>query len=88
MGTPLPSPLANLYNEAVQELQVGAEAAGGTDDASGSDGTPAPTAVNTGSPITDSVNISLLAAAIGMLVLAGVRENTRQWQRDPAAHQG
>ena len=54
-----------------QEIEVGSEAAGGTDDADGSDGTPAPTAVNTGSPITDSVNMSLLAAAAGMLVLAG-----------------
>ncbi len=54
-----------------QEIQVGSEAPGGTDDASDSDGTPAPTAVNTGAPINDSVNLSLLAAAIGMLVLAG-----------------
>jgi Domain of unknown function (DUF4397) len=48
-----------------QEIEVGTEAA------DGSDGTPAPTAVNTGSPIGDSVNLSLLAAALGMLALSG-----------------
>jgi hypothetical protein len=35
------------------------------------DGTPAPTAVNTGEPISDAVNSSVLAAAAGMLVVAG-----------------
>lgn len=56
-----------------QEIDVGVEAAaGGTDDGGDdSDGTPAPTAVNTGLPIDGSVNLSLLAAAAGMLVLAG-----------------
>lgn len=47
-----------------QEIEVGMEAAAG-------DGTPAPTAVNTGNPISDSVNTSVLAAAAGMMVLAG-----------------
>jgi hypothetical protein len=55
-----------------QEIEVGMEAAAeATDDAEESDGTPAPTAVNTGSPITDGVNIALLAAAAGMVLLAG-----------------
>ena len=49
-----------------QEIEVGTEAAG--DDG---DGTPAPTEVNTGTPISDSVNLSVLAAALGMLALAG-----------------
>lgn len=35
------------------------------------DGTPAPTAVNTGEPVNNAVNTSVLAAAAGMLVLAG-----------------
>lgn len=47
-----------------QTIDVGMEAAAG-------DGTPAPTAVNTGSPISDSVNTSVLAAAAGMMLLAG-----------------
>lgn len=47
-----------------QEIEVGMEAAAG-------DGTPAPTAVNTGEPISDSVNLSVLAAAAGMMMLAG-----------------
>lgn len=34
------------------------------------DGTPAPTAVNTGEPVSNAVNASVLAAAAGMLVLA------------------
>jgi len=52
-----------------QEIEVGAEeAAEGTDDG---DGTPAPTAVNTGSPIADGTNLALLAAAAGMVLLAG-----------------
>ena len=49
-----------------QEIEVGTEAGG--DD---SDGTPAPTEVNTGTPIGDSVNLSVLAAAVAMLALAG-----------------
>ncbi len=48
-----------------QEIEVGMEAA-----AEG-DGTPAPTAVNTGNPISESVNTSVLAAAAGMFILAG-----------------
>ena len=51
-----------------QEIEVGMEAAAGEDEG---DGTPAPTAVNTGSPITDGTNIALLAAAAGMMLLAG-----------------
>lgn len=47
-----------------QEIEVGVDAAGG-------DGTPAPTAVNTGSPISNSVDLAILAAGLGMLVLAG-----------------
>lgn len=35
------------------------------------DGTPAPTAVNTGSPIEDGSTLALLAAAGGMVLLAG-----------------
>ena len=45
-----------------------------SDDAAGdddSDGTPAPTQVNTGNPISDSTNMALIAAAFGMLMLAG-----------------
>ena len=53
-----------------QEIEVGMEAAAGADD-SDSDGTPAPTAVNTGEPVGNSVNVAVLAAAGGMLVLAG-----------------
>ena len=52
-----------------QEIEVGMEAAAGGEDEG--DGTPAPTAVNTGSPITDGTNIALLAAAAGMMLLAG-----------------
>ena len=51
-----------------QEIEVGMEAAAGSDDG---DGTPAPTEVNTGTPIGDSVNLSVLAAAVAMLALAG-----------------
>jgi hypothetical protein len=47
-----------------QEIEVGSAAATG-------DGTPAPTAVNTGEPVTSSTNIALLAAASGMMILAG-----------------
>ena len=47
-----------------QVIDVGMEAAAG-------DGTPAPTAVNTGEPISNSINTTVLAAAAGMLVLAG-----------------
>ncbi len=47
-----------------QEIDLGMEAGSG-------DGTPAPTAVNTGSPIGNSVNTSVLAAAAGMMMLAG-----------------
>jgi hypothetical protein len=54
-----------------QEIEVGAESAGGTDDAAAGDGTPEPSAVNTGSPIDGAVSLTLLAAAAGMLVLAG-----------------
>ncbi len=56
-----------------QEIQVGAEAAADGDDSGDddSDGTPAPTAVNTGSPISNSVNTGVLAAAAGMFVLGG-----------------
>ena len=50
-----------------QEIEVGAEEAAGDD----GDGTPAPTAVNTGSPISDGTNLALLAAAVGMVLLAG-----------------
>ena len=53
-----------------QEIEVGMEAAADAA-ADDSDGTPAPTAVNTGTPIQDSVNLALLGAALGMLVLAG-----------------
>ncbi len=53
-----------------QEIEVGMEAAAGAED-SDSDGTPAPTAVNTGEPVGNSVNMVVLAAAGGMLVLAG-----------------
>ena len=35
------------------------------------DGTPAPTAVNTGAPVSDSSNAPILALALGMMVLAG-----------------
>lgn len=35
------------------------------------DGTPAPTAVNTGAPASGSSNATILALALGMLVLAG-----------------
>jgi len=49
-----------------QEIAVGVEAAAGS-----GDGTPAPTAVNTGSPLQDGVNPALLAAAAGLVVLAG-----------------
>jgi hypothetical protein len=34
------------------------------------DGTPAPTAVNTGEPVSNAVNASVLAAAAGMMILA------------------
>jgi hypothetical protein len=44
-------------------------AEGGADD--DSDGTPAPTAVNTGSPLGSSTNIALLSGALGLLVLSG-----------------
>jgi hypothetical protein len=47
-----------------QEIEVGMEDAAG-------DGTPAPTAVNTGSPIENGVNLALLGAAAGMMLLAG-----------------
>lgn len=60
---------AETFTFYTQEIEVGTEAAG--DDSDDSDGTPAPTEVNTGTPISDSVNMSVLAAAIGMLVLAG-----------------
>jgi hypothetical protein len=52
-----------------QEIAVGMEAPAAGDDAG--DGTPAPTAVNTGNPISDSANTGLLAAAAAMMVLAG-----------------
>ena len=51
-----------------QEIEVGMEAAAGEDEG---DGTPAPTAVNTGSPIADGTNLALLAAAAAMVLLAG-----------------
>lgn len=58
-----------------QEIEVGSEAAEGDDGDDGteedSDGTPAPTAVNTGSPIENGVSMALLAAAVGTLALAG-----------------
>jgi len=68
-----------------QEIEVGVEAAAGDDgddeeaddeaaddeSTDDSDGTPAPTQVNTGSPIGDSTNVALIAASLGMLVLAG-----------------
>ena len=46
-----------------------AEAEPAADDAG--DGTPAPTAVNTGAPASGSSNATILALALGMLVLAG-----------------
>jgi hypothetical protein len=46
-----------------QEIEVGAE--------DGGDGTPAPTAVNTGDEIAGSANLALLAAAGGLVILAG-----------------
>ena len=49
-----------------QEIEVGMDAA-----ADDGDGTPAPTAVNTGSPIVDGTNLALLAAAGAMVLLAG-----------------
>ena len=49
-----------------QEIEVGMEAA-----ADAGDGTPAPTAVNTGSPIVDGTSLALLAAAGAMVLLAG-----------------
>ena len=49
-----------------QEIEVGMEAA-----ADDGDGTPAPTAVNTGSPIVDGTSLALLAAAGAMVLLAG-----------------
>ncbi len=54
-----------------QEIEVGTEAGDDGDEGEDGDGTPAPTEVNTGTPISDSVNLSLLAAAFGMLALAG-----------------
>jgi hypothetical protein len=56
-----------------QEIEVGMEAAAGDDegDAEEGDGTPAPTAVNTGSPIVDGSSLALLAAAGAMVLLAG-----------------
>lgn len=59
-----------------QQIEVSTEApAGGTGDGDAesedSDGTPAPTAVNTGGPLESSTNTALLAAGLGMLVLAG-----------------
>ncbi len=41
------------------------------DETEDDDGTPAPTAVNTGSPIEDGTSLGLLAAAGGMVLLAG-----------------
>ncbi|MEL6891068.1 MAG: DUF4397 domain-containing protein [Actinomycetota bacterium] len=53
-----------------QEREVGVEA--GAADAEDSDGTPAPTEVNTGDQIGSSVNVSLLlAGAAGLTLLAG-----------------
>ncbi len=52
-----------------QEIEVGVAA--DDSDADDSDGTPAPTQVNTGDPIQDSTNVAVLAAGLGMLVLAG-----------------
>lgn len=56
-----------------QEIEVGMEAAAGGEEEGEDegDGTPAPTAVNTGSPIQDGSTIALLAAAAGMVLLAG-----------------
>lgn len=53
-----------------QEIEVGAEAAAGAEEEEG-DGTPAPTAVNTGAPIVDGSTLALLAAAGAMVLLAG-----------------
>ena len=50
-----------------QEIEVGMEAA----DGAAGDGTPEPISVNTGEPISNSVNTGVLAAAAGMMVLAG-----------------
>ncbi len=56
---------ADTFTFYTQEIEVGMDAA------AAGDGTPAPTAVNTGNPITDGTNIALLAAAAGMFLLAG-----------------
>ena len=62
---------AETFTFYTQEIEVGTEAGDDGDEGDDGDGTPAPTEVNTGTPISDSVNMSVLAAAIGMLVLAG-----------------
>ena len=61
---------AETFTFYTQEIEVGTEAADG-DDGDDGDGTPAPTEVNTGSPIGSSTNVALFAVAIGMLVLGG-----------------
>jgi hypothetical protein len=59
-----------------QEIEVGMEAAGGTDDAAaaGGDGTPAPTAVNTGSPLDpmSSTWAYVLGLAAVMFAIGGI----------------
>lgn len=57
---------ADTFTFYTQEIEVGTEAA-----ADDSDGTPAPTEVNTGSPLGSSTNTALLGLALGMLVLGG-----------------
>jgi hypothetical protein len=54
---------ADTFTFYTQEIEVGAE--------DGGDGTPAPTAVNTGDEVGGSTNLALLAAAGGMVLLAG-----------------
>jgi Domain of unknown function (DUF4397) len=55
----------NTFTFYVQERTVGSPTA------AGSDGTPAPTAVNSGEPIDSSNTVVLLGAALGLFALAG-----------------
>lgn len=54
-----------------QEIEVGNVEPEGPIDEEEGDGTPAPTAVNTGAPIVDGSTLALLAAAGAMVLLAG-----------------
>ena len=55
-----------------QERELAAAAPAGGDDAEAGDGTPAPTAVNTGDQLGSGSNsLVLFAAAAGMFTLAG-----------------